>query len=433
MGIRFNAGGVPIEVTDTVTTVDPTSEIRFTSVGSVTNLGSGVAQVDNTGGLAIGDVVGGGTVGSVLYIGIGSILQQDNPDFFYNESQGFLGLGVGSPTRRLDLGGGAGSNTIALTSGADPTRFLTITATSTQQIVSTNDLIIESGCSTEIRIGGGLPNCEFTLCDAQAANQKFFQVDAQLAGFLLGKGVGYADTVANAQANSFFMEGFLAVGTPIPQANTKVNFVGDNVLATDYALSVESSLSNLLSLRNDGEVSIGRDAGKNGISNIFAGDRAGGNIVAGGGGVNNSGFGFSAVREISTGTDNTGVGYQSLISCNIGRANTAVGSNCLNNVTSGRFNIAIGSSTDTVTQTGQNNITIGANLNTTGALATDELNIGDIVKGRMGATAEVQLACRNAAPAMPQDNNSVIFYEDAGNFKADYVNGAGVLTTFTLA
>ena len=190
MGISFNAGGVPIEVTDTVTSVDPTNEIRFTSIGSVVDLGSGVAQVDNTGGLAIGDVIIGGTVGSVLYIGAGSILQQDNPDFFYNEAQGFLGLGVGSPTRRLELGGGAGSNSIAMASGADPTRTITITADSTQQIVTTNDFIIESGCSTEIRIGGGLPNCEFTLADAQAANQKFLQVDAQLSGFLLGKGAG---------------------------------------------------------------------------------------------------------------------------------------------------------------------------------------------------------------------------------------------------
>lgn len=434
MGISFNSGGSQISVTDGATVVSPADELTFTAAASVTDLGGGNAQIDNTGGLAIGDVIGGATVGSVLYVGAGVLLAEDNPDFFYNEAQGFLGLGIAAPTRRLDLGGGAGTNTIALASGLNPLRLMTITAGAFQQIITTNDFIVEAGCSNEIRIGGTTANCQFTLADAQAANQKFLQIDAQLSGMLLGKGAGYADTVANAQANSFFIEGFFAVGTPIPTANTKVQIVAPNNLATDYTFSLQNTVSDLMSIRNDGEVGIGRDAGVNGITNLFVGDRAGGNIVAGGAGVNNTGYGNSAIREISTGTDNTAVGFMSLISNNIGRANTALGANAGNNITTGRFNIAIGANCDTLTQTGQNNITIGANIDTSGAVATDELNIGDCIKGNLSAALkEVELACAAAAPVMIQSNNSCIFYEDAGNFKCDYKNNVGAVTSFTLA
>jgi hypothetical protein len=433
MGISFNSGGKPIAVTDTVTVIDPTEEIRFTSIGSVTDLGSGIAQVTNTGGLSIGDPIALATNGSVLFVGAGTLLAEDNPDFFYNEAQGFLGLGIGAPTRRLDIGGGVGTNQIALTSGADPTRFITISAGLSQTVLTTNDYILRSGCSTEIQIGGSTANCQFTIADAQALNQKIINIDAQSAGGLWGKGAGYADTIANAQANSLFIEGFFAVGTPTPAANTKVNIVGTNSAATDYCLQADSSLVNLLSLRNDGEVSLGRAAGRNGITNIFVGDRSGGNIVVGGAAINNTGVGNSAIREISTGVQNTGIGFNALIATNIGRGNTAVGHLAGNAITSGRNNICIGNSANTTSQIGQRNIMIGNTIDPSTPLVNDELNIGDIIKGNVGATKEVELSCQGAAPVMAQSNSSVIFYEDAGSFKVDYINAIGGLTTFTLA
>lgn len=434
MGISFNSGGKPIAVTDTVTIIDPTEEIRFTSIGSVTDLGSGVAQVTNTGGLSIGDPVGLASIGSVLYVGAGTLLAEDNTDFFYNEAQAFLGIGVGAPTRRLDIGGGVGTNQIAVTSGADPTRFLTISAGLTQTVLTTNDYIIRSGCSTEFQIGGSTANCQFTIADAQALNQKIINIDAQTCGGLWGKGAGYADTIANAQANSFFIEGFFAVGTPTPTANTKVNIVGDNGASTDYCLQADNSLVNLLSLRNDGEVSLGRSAGRNGITNLFVGDRAGGNIVVGGAALNNTGIGNSAIREISTGIQNTGIGFNALIATNIGRGNTAVGHLAGNAITSGRNNICIGNEANTSTQTGQRNIMIGNLIDPSTPLINDELNIGNCIKGNLSLVLkEVELACAAAAPVMAQSNNSVIFYEDAGSFKCDYKNAVGAVQTFTLA
>ena len=67
------------------------------------------------------------------------------------------------------------------------------------------------------------------------------------------------------------------------------------------------------------------------------------------------------------------------------------------------------------------------------SLASNELNIGDCVKGNLSVTKEVELACQGAAPTMTQSNDSCIFYEDAGVFKVDYKNNAGVVSTFTLS
>ena len=434
-GISFNSGGNPISVTDGATVVSPADELTFTAPASVTDLGGGNAQVNNSGlGLAIGDAIAGATVGSVLFVGAGVLLAEDNTQFFYDAGGDRLGIGTNTPSEKLEIAGGGADNSILLVNGADPTRTMELIATSTQQIQTQNDFIIGSGCSTEIRIGTTLANCEFTLADAQAANQKILQVSAQLAGMLLGNGAGYADTVANAQANSFFIEGFFAVGTPIPTVNTKVEIVGDNVAATDYTFSLRNTLSSLMSVRNDGEIGIGRGAGLNGITNLMVGDRAGGLLVPLGLGADNTGIGFSAIRELTEGTDNTGIGSSSLASCNLGRGNTALGANAGNNVTTGRNNIAIGFDCDTVTQTGNSNIIIGAGVDSSGALANDELNIGDCIKGNLSlALKEVELACSAAAPVMTQSNSSVIFYEDAGNFKADYKNALGIVQTFILA
>lgn len=49
-------------------------------------------------GISIGDAVGGGTPGSVLFVGAGPILSQDNANFFYNPTTHALGLGTTLPS-----------------------------------------------------------------------------------------------------------------------------------------------------------------------------------------------------------------------------------------------------------------------------------------------------------------------------------------------
>lgn len=65
---------------------------------------------------SIGGTIPGGTEGSVLFLGPGSTLDQDNLNFFYNPTSHFLGLGTDNPTATLDLRG-----TLKIDLGGDST------------------------------------------------------------------------------------------------------------------------------------------------------------------------------------------------------------------------------------------------------------------------------------------------------------------------
>ena len=53
----------------------------------------------------IGDTIPGGTAGSVLFLGLGATLAQDNANFFYDDTNNFLGLGTDTPAATLDIEG----------------------------------------------------------------------------------------------------------------------------------------------------------------------------------------------------------------------------------------------------------------------------------------------------------------------------------------
>lgn len=57
------------------------------------------------GGSEIGGSVSGGTPGSVLFVGAGPVLAQDNTNFFWNNALKRLGIGVASPTSPLTVAG----------------------------------------------------------------------------------------------------------------------------------------------------------------------------------------------------------------------------------------------------------------------------------------------------------------------------------------
>lgn len=54
----------------------------------------------------IGNTIPGGTAGSVLFLGLGSTLAQDNSHFFYDDTNHRLGLGTIIPTKTLHIVGG---------------------------------------------------------------------------------------------------------------------------------------------------------------------------------------------------------------------------------------------------------------------------------------------------------------------------------------
>jgi hypothetical protein len=87
------------------------------------------------------------------------------------------------------------------------------------------------------------------------------------------------------------------------------------------------------------------------------------------GGINNTGFGFNALKQNTTGLGNTATGDEALSSNTTGLGNTATGVVALPNNTTGSLNTAIGSNTLFMNTTGHDNTATGTNAllnNTTG-------------------------------------------------------------------
>jgi len=71
-------------------------------------------------GLAIGNTITSATAGSVLFAGAAGILAQDNANFFWDDTNNRLGIGLTSPTARIHLRdglAGAGQAPLKFTSG----------------------------------------------------------------------------------------------------------------------------------------------------------------------------------------------------------------------------------------------------------------------------------------------------------------------------
>lgn len=54
---------------------------------------------------AIGNPIAAATQGSVLFAGVGGVLQQDNANFFWDDANNRLGIGNAAPTEKLDVTG----------------------------------------------------------------------------------------------------------------------------------------------------------------------------------------------------------------------------------------------------------------------------------------------------------------------------------------
>lgn len=68
-------------------------------------------------GVSIGDTITSGTAGSALFLGTSNVLQQDNANYFWDDTNNYLGLGLATPAFRLNVQG-----TTLATAGARFTR-----------------------------------------------------------------------------------------------------------------------------------------------------------------------------------------------------------------------------------------------------------------------------------------------------------------------
>ena len=101
----------------------------------------------NVGSTEIGGEVTNGVLGSILFIGDGTILGQDNANFNYSTSTGRLGIGTSSPFASLSIAGLAGGNTNIFAISTSTSLLATTTALTVNQ---NGDLSLLNGANLSV-------------------------------------------------------------------------------------------------------------------------------------------------------------------------------------------------------------------------------------------------------------------------------------------
>lgn len=136
-----------------------------------------------------------GTVGSVLFVGAGGVLQEDNSKLYWDNTNNYLGIGTGVPLALLDICGDAGGRLKIEQLGAAGSQGIQLSFLNTANTV----LSLGNGRST-ISAGGGL-----TIINHDYSNYLVFQYqDVEKArydsvGWYFTSVVGIGTTTANSK------------------------------------------------------------------------------------------------------------------------------------------------------------------------------------------------------------------------------------------
>ena len=315
--------------------------------------------------LNIGDPLLDGTVGSVLFIGAGPVLQEDNPNFFWDDANNRLGLGNATPAAVLEINAATATHPGLIIQSTDDS--------------GTNDLFQaqDAAGTTFISIGGDLP----WVLDFQNTGLSVF----------IGSGAGANDDLSN---NSNVFIGATAGNQNISGIGNVA--LGSNALANNLTGSNNLAMGRLAMFQNTSGTSntaIGFDAlgAGNSSNNTAIGSSAMGDYL----GAFSVAIGGAALSR-SSALNTVAVGYNALLShvSGIGR-NTALGTQAGQRLLGGTCTllgyqaaefattcentIAIGYQVADNLTTGDRCLAIGTDIDLPSATASNQMNIANLL------------------------------------------------------
>lgn len=337
--------------------------------------------------LAIGDPITSATEGSVLFAGVGGILQQDNANFFWDDTNNYLGIGTATPNSKVHIKGSTDMTQFKIQaapgqtmmtnplfvmedSAGSPILEITTNALGSVYIGRTNSVNATTAATGNIAIG-------FSAGTFITTGQDNLFMSTE-AGDLVTSGsrnIGFGNL---SLASATTQNDLIAIGTKALQNSTGTS-----------NLAIGSSAMNSLTTGSD-NISLGLNSMKTvttGTANVVIGNSAmsaagtavtncvaiGSNALLNNTTDGNLAIGRRAMESNTTGTTNMGIGWLSLFSNTVGNNNTAIGSFSLYYNTTGVLNTAVGSNAFFNNTTASNGVAIGPQAafnNTTGDFNT---------------------------------------------------------------
>lgn len=212
-------------------------------------------------GAAIGGLVSGGTAGSVLFVGTGSVLAQDNASFFWDDTNNRLGIGTASPTYTLEVvNAEGGAEIVAKFSASDSTGYYAI-INSTGGATGFSPALVAAGTTTlsnyivaqgttdtgsnplqifRARIGAGTASTARPLFSWQNDSTEAMQLDA-LGRLRMNTAAAYSTTGLTSQGVLYYGStgGVLTLAAFSSAGNTQFNLntaVGSGTNATRFSI-----------------------------------------------------------------------------------------------------------------------------------------------------------------------------------------------------
>ena len=322
-----------------------------TLVGATLN----IPQYSGGGGgsMAIGGGITSATAGSVLFAGTSGVLQQDNANFFWDDTNNRLGIGTATPTARLDIQG------TTATDGGQLGSELTTTGSGTNWA--------GSGFATGYTHATGSTAALTTTLAAIAGS--YYQLSWIITGRTAGVaiisygGIGIDNVISSGST------GQKATATTSLRITPNNEFDGTIILS----IKIITAGSPLIILRNSAGIVtnefrignnvntfIGLNTGSRSttsVENVFIGKDAGLNITSGN---NNIGIGSNALSNSTNVFGNVAIGGNALLNhTNVINGTVAIGFNALKNNTTGSFNTAAGWNALQANSTGSENTAFG--------------------------------------------------------------------------